>query len=691
MKKAIYLLAVLLAVLSVSALPLQINDVINVTYSGTMSNTLFGDYGAIHFSSGNTWFGTLQRADSQYLEDGDNAAGNLEVEFAKHPSAAQTYSSGILTVISNIGTANINIPFVNSAVFNKFFVSDSGKLYHDPNLQNQYCIADSDCDDGNAATVDTCISKWTGQSYCASGSANLEGTVYDTNTGLPIPGVNISFYSNDTYALDGVDLSQSGNGSLEPKTIPDMVTDANGNYSVYLPINKIYHIVLQHSKDVVFNQHVNNSKQNNNPEMKENAGGLNFEGHIQLEGQYRNGNKYARGDTLKFVMFGVNQNPQNETASFLIERHVAGVDNGADGPLVYNGSFSNPAQVLTVPANGPRTSKIIEVKIPDFELNGRYDVHVLYNNSGTLEKWHKIGNFFIVNRTQPPDLEVSFTPSVTTANAANYVNQTFNASFKVRVEPEPDSIADKLYYITLEQSCLTGPEGDELTFDFPGGYIYFNGSQYFEKFSINVTNAFAIGCHFNGEFMHPISKRHLINVTFKERYSGMNAYGYINATVWATEQQARDIYFDITNYDLGIRPANKQPNFTGYYNGDHCGGTGGYCADSFEDVNRTNAMAYAFAQVDQMSLSMGFEYRSIEDGYDVGSFTYPAGSPAPCQSEPEVNGIGVTACEKVSLTNQWQGLTADYILVLDPMTTDDLANEVNDFAYYIVVQNGRSP
>jgi PKD repeat protein len=529
-----------------------------------------------------------------------------------------------------------------------------------------------------------------------SPAPNFYGVVRDTNTGMPIAGANISFYDNATCYLDEVSLVESGSCMLDPKPIPDAVTDSNGNYALYLP-PAVYHMVVQHSKQVDRNIFHNNSNQNHSPELKENQGkNINFEGHILYGGRYRDGNKYIVGDNLTFVMFGVNHDSLPETVTFLVEKHTSG---GSNGPWVLNGSFGNPGQTLTVPAGGAKVNKKFSFIIPpSLSEPGRYDIHVMVNDAGTFEKWHKIGNFFIVdvnaqNRT-PPYLRMKsagFYPNVKSINASNYVNQSINVSFKLRIPPQDGTIPGILLTILPldPTNCSFGPAGNEVIISAPNGIIFLNGVNRTGIFRINVTDT-VHECYMEPRFLYKKSDKYKINFSVKEQYYGViSPLKFVNVSVWATEQQARDIYYDITENTLA-RPGNKPADFTGYYAGDRNSNMaiGGYGAINVYNQNMTDAdndPSYYFVNADLVDTQWGFEYRSKADGLDVGNLVFPAGTPKPCQNDANVALGGVTECERDALTARWNSLTSPhYLLVVDPMTTDQIAQRVIAFGDYMV-------
>ncbi len=112
---------------------------------------------------------------------------------------------------------------------------------------HQSCHVNSECNDGSNDTVDVCnfhSLDWNGTyPSCSNFIPNVYGRVVDTNTGLPVAGANISFY--DTSVWDAENMT--GNYSaLQPKPVPDAVTDANGSYYGFTTSSTGYtNIVIQ--------------------------------------------------------------------------------------------------------------------------------------------------------------------------------------------------------------------------------------------------------------------------------------------------------------------------------------------------------------------------------------------------------------------------------------------------------------
>ena len=552
----------------------------------------------------------------------------------------------------------------------------------------------------------------------------LYGTINDTETGAPVSGANISFYSNSYCSLDDVSLTGSCTTiNLPPKAVPDTVTDSSGHYSVYL-VPGTYHMVVQHSKQVEYDLIVNSTPKTHNTEINEriNAQDYNFEGHIVYGGQYRNGNKYIVGDELTFVMFGITKPSSTPvTVTYAVERHIQSLgDSGSNGALVLNGSFANPSQTLYVPGNNTKVNKLFSFIIPPaLSAPGRYDIHVLVDDSG-LQKWHKIGNFFIMDNVTnltrgPPALYfrdnmanfIAFNESI---NLRWYVNQTLNTTLQVRIPPQDGTIAGVLAASESDGSSSPVPcifnstgAGDELIIDAPNALIQLNGETRQNQFRINVTNARLYYCYFVPNFVYADSNHFKINVSVRERYyKVVSQLKTINTTIWATEQQMRDIWYDITQMNVsGLRPAGKNANFTGFYNKNHCvvgQDLGGYCFDymsspaigasdhllagnvTFNSTLHTHFRINLDYWYYDAYFDKGFEYRSNQDGYDLGGFTW-TGTPDQSQQScygPEANSVGATSCERDGL-NKMNRNTNPRILVLDPATKKDGAKKMVGF------------
>lgn len=125
------------------------------------------------------------------------------------------------------------------------------------------CEIDSDCNDNNTATIDRCVNKY-GTKVCANQVPLLYGTVVDAVTGEPRAGEQVSVYSAEekenafekclNYDPNGTEI---GNCVLQPKAIPDAVTDENGHYAI-VAAPGVYHIVVNGSRADTLNRYVGN-------------------------------------------------------------------------------------------------------------------------------------------------------------------------------------------------------------------------------------------------------------------------------------------------------------------------------------------------------------------------------------------------------------------------------------------------
>lgn len=652
-------------------------------------------------------------------------------------------SKAVVFTINNGAPVDVQAPVLNH-VLDNIDVENGTSLYYDINASDNVAVDGYSVNDTGRFTINKntgvlqSIGTMTYGEYSLMVSVNdtsnnvltapftvtipnLNGTVRDVDTGQPVKGANISFYKeSDSCKLDDVKLKGScTNYTLQSKPKPDRRTDILGRYRYFIRPNIFYHMFIRHSKQVDYDLYINSSKGKkleNNVDIKENQsnGNVNFEGHILYSGRERHGNKYVLGDILTFIMFGNNQGSQNVTVTFLAEKHI-GPGSGANGPWVLNGSFANVSQTLMVPGNTIQKSKLFNITLlpPAFSQPGKYDIHVMLNNSGKLEKWHKIGEFFVEGATNavndtialnattrgPPifgfiDRYKTYIPNGS-INKGQYVNDTFNVTLKLNIPPQTGTIASRLFSssdaLVNPMNCTYGPVGDEVTILAPQGKIFLGGQNRTNKLRMNITNARGVYCTLVPGFVYAKSDKFKINITLKEQFYGAVApLKTVNASIWATEQMARDIYYDITQIDAGTRPINKPVNFTGFYRGDKCSGLGGFCADSFLQ-NKTGTsnlnLGYYRLEADLFSQTMGFEYRSKVDGYDQGSLVYPDGSPHPCENETGVTNLGVTNCERDGLNVRWHVPSPDYTLVVDPTTSKELAQKVAVFATWIVINN----
>jgi len=273
-----------------------------------------------------------------------------------------------------------------------------------------------------------------------NGCANIYGTIYDVDTNDTLEGINISFYNYTEYNVS----DDSGNYSaLIPKETPDVVTDVNGTYNISIK-EGIYHMIIQGSDEKDFNVHANKTKGNlkHDVELDENRGNHDFnaEGHIIYSGKYEHeGNKYVCGDTVEFVMFGINHGTENETISFVIEDHS--INHGVNGDIVYEGNISDESENLII-SNGTKEYKEFEFKIPCSFNDGKHDIHVMWNNS----KFHKIGNFFVENDTTAPGIN-------TDGSASGMPNENISVGYATWNPTQPGTVTQNI-------GILEGPDED---------------------------------------------------------------------------------------------------------------------------------------------------------------------------------------------------------------------------------------
>jgi len=170
---------------------------------------------------------------------------------------------------------------------------------------------------------------------------------------------------------------------------------------------------------------------------------FNAEGHILYAGKYEkknetdetNGNKYTCGQLVRFIMFGVNNGGTDETITFDVQDHTS--EGGPNAPIIYTGNISEPSQSLTVLA-GNKSEKYFDWQIPCPMAEGRYDIHVVWNS----EVWHKIGNFFVVEDTTNPTINVW-----ADNGTANFPNKTITVGYSAYDEPEEGTMPDIIMQI----------------------------------------------------------------------------------------------------------------------------------------------------------------------------------------------------------------------------------------------------
>ena len=125
---------------------------------------------------------------------------------------------------------------------------------------NVSCTIDSECDDNNSLTIDSCrdtivdFNNETNESVydktCVNLIPNVYGTTYDADNGAELEGINVSVYDESVYDV----YDDEGNYSaLAPKSVPDAVTDENGKFGVFVDPDEIHHLVFQGSDEKAFN------------------------------------------------------------------------------------------------------------------------------------------------------------------------------------------------------------------------------------------------------------------------------------------------------------------------------------------------------------------------------------------------------------------------------------------------------
>ena len=175
---------------------------------------------------------------------------------------------------------------------------------------------------------------------------------------------------------------------------------------------------------------------------EDNDGNFNAEGHILYHGKYGSNNKYVCGDKLKFMMFGINKRDTNETITFMIEDHT--INHGVNGISVYNGSIFNEDENLFVPNNGTKVHEIFDFEIPcNFSTsgNGKHDIHIIWNG----EKFHKIGNFFVIEDTTNPEIN-------TWGENSGLPGEPITIEYSAFDNPQPGTIR------ALDLGILEGPD-----------------------------------------------------------------------------------------------------------------------------------------------------------------------------------------------------------------------------------------
>lgn len=373
---------------------------------------------------------------------------------------------------------------------------------------------------------------------------------------------------------------------------------------------------------------------------------FNAEGHI-ISSRANKGNKYICSDPVHFTMFGVNNGGTNENITYLIENK--------DGTTMFAGNNQITSQTLFTPA-GQKTNKTFEFFIPCSFAEDRYEIFIVWHG----EKWHKIGNFFVIPDTTLPNVKTI--PLISPSEVIKYeqyVNQSKEISFVLEVPPQPLA-PGTVYIMSFEwidegvlPNCTYASDGDSVTLSAPSADILMGGVTTTNSISLNVTNAYNRGCVATANLTYHESKHYNGSITLKKQTGLVSEPRLINASVWATEQQARDIYYYLVNTVPVYAPSWPLP-----------------------DVYKIQIPIIS-STLDWFDTSWGFEYRSSEDGIDVDTLPININS---CQLDPVWNASAVTGCERDASNVDWKISKAGLnILVLDPMTVDEIEDKVLEF------------
>ncbi len=455
---------------------------------------------------------------------------------------------------------------------------------------NAPCVTDNDCDDGNSSTKDTCISKGLCTGFCTNGEINVNGTITD-EFGNPAEGINISFYQETQYSPI---LNNTNTDSLTPKIIPDTTTNTNGYYETYLPENTVWHMRMQGSSKKDFNIFTNrtNKGRGHNTDIFENEtydsnNDFNVQGHIIYEGKHEHGNKYVCGESVEFMMFGMNWEDTNVTITYAVENHtgggeptdnrdvcdgVAGFTNESD--VLWCSNISDTKDILHLPADGKKYEKYFAFDIPCRWNGGRYDIHV-YDNS-RWGKMHMIGTFFIVpdNESQP-QLNIS-TLEIDASGISMYTNESVDLKFHAEdvsnetIPENEDKIIPELAVmnyvdctlnVTFDKDVEVDTDGDgntsnDVDFSTCGGWgrYVWNLSYPRSEFAgddgiFNVT-----------EDIFNLARTHKAKFTVTDE-AGNKAEEYINITLWMTEDEGRELGAHIM-IDAGFDFLETSKNYT---------------------------------------------------------------------------------------------------------------------------------
>jgi len=369
------------------------------------------------------------------------------------------------------------------------------------------------------------------------------GRVIDSEIGLPLAGKSLSFYQDTEIESKYSDVNQLEAymyetwQALAPKAIPDAVTDAAGYFYVALA-DGIWNYVIKGSREDEMEVNINSSvgAKKRDSELNENCVSTNFnaEGHILYQGKYEkrdendatNGNKYTCGQSVRFVMFGVNNGGTDETITFAVQDHTS--NGGPNAPIIYTGNISEPSQSLTTLA-GNKSEKYFDWGISCPKTAGRYDIHIIWDD----EVWHKIGNFFVIPDDTPPQINI-WGPSTV------FRNEPLTVGYWSGDPPQPGSMPDLVMQI---QSISNIPDTSiqiEVNKDVIGNPGAVDMESYGGNQEINLTY------NESGNFTTRLTA---IDA------SGNEAYKEFNVTVWITEDDADSIALPLyTQFGIGGAP-----------------------------------------------------------------------------------------------------------------------------------------
>jgi len=398
------------------------------------------------------------------------------------------------------------------------------------NQQNSYTACSTDASCGSSSQqVGRCVTS-SGVSYCRYTSTTFWGRVTNAVTGAALAGKQLSFYLDTGIASNYGDPSQLETymydkwQTLAPKATPDFVTDINGYFYTDLA-DGTWNYVISGSREDEMEAKISSSDgaKKRDSEVNENvpSGNFNAEGHILYAGKYEkqdendetNGNKYTCGQSVRFVMFGVNNGGTDETITFAVQDHTS--IGGPIAPMIFTGNASVPAESLTVPA-GNKAKNNFDWTIPCPRAAGRYDIHVFWDN----EVWHKIGNFFVVEDTTLPEINLGGITSVTT-----FTNQPVTIGYYAGDVLQTGTMPDVIMQIAGQ--VVGGVPDTSIT-------VKVNKDVVNNPTGVDIT---AFGGESEVNLTYNQSGYYAANFTATDQ-SGNTAYRQVNISVFITEDEA---------------------------------------------------------------------------------------------------------------------------------------------------------